>query len=126
MKRLAVLTLISSVGLLIGESAPRPIDAWATGSAAAAFGLVVSWLLGRTIPSLLSLIKETRKELIAAQEVYHAALDDMADRHERWEKQRHEDSNRLSDTLRDLSGTCARNQAWQQARRPNPHDPENP
>ncbi len=62
-----------------------------------------------------------RKELREDRVLYNANLDSMAarhermeteicDRHERWEAQRHEDSDKLESALSNLALTCAKTQ----------------
>jgi len=86
--------LSSAVGVLLAQQAPEPFTPWATGSAAVTLGCVTAWLLTRTIPQMMRDHKDT--------------LDAISDRHERWERIRHEDSTELNSTLRGLSATCAR------------------
>lgn len=90
--------------ILLGQATPEPLTPWATGSAAAALGCVVGWLLTRTIPQMQRDFRET--------------LDAMAERHERWETTRHNDSVTLNDTLRAMSTTCARVHELERAEEP--------
>ncbi len=47
------------------------------------------------------------KEMPAARKAFTATLDSMAKRHERWETQRHEDSQKIETALNNLAVTCA-------------------
>lgn len=94
MKVLASLILVSSGAVLLGQASPEPVTPWATGSAAVTLAGVVGWLLTKTLPSMQRDFRET--------------LDKMAERHDQWEKSRHDDSEKLNGTLREMSSTCAR------------------
>ena len=83
----------SGVGMVIGQITPDAVSPWATGSAAAVAVSVLAWLLTRTIPQMQRDFRET--------------LDNISDRHERWETVRHQDSAELNATLRSLSRTCS-------------------
>lgn len=119
MKMLALMTMVSGLGVFVGQALPEPITPWVTSSAAVTLSLVVGWLLMRTIPSLMATIAESRAELNAARATFQATLDRMGDRHERWETLRHEDSeglqkalrddsDRLNETLRGMTQVCSR------------------
>lgn len=92
--QLAILVPCLTGAMLLGQSVPEPFAPWATGSAAAALGCVVGWLLTKTIPQMQRDFRET--------------IDAMASRHERWETARHADSAILNETLRVMSSTCAK------------------
>lgn len=105
-----LLALIAG-GPLLAQAAPEPISSWATGSAAAALGGVVAWLLTKTIPGM--------------QRDFRQILDTMAKRYDSWEQIRHIDSNALNQTLRAMSVVCARVHEINQPAHP-PKSPDAP
>ena len=112
MKATAILVSVLSGGLLVGQVSPEQISPWATGSAAAALGLVCGWLLTRTIPQLQRDFKETLDAMAGRHE---RSIDAVTERHERWEQARHADSVNLNETLRSMSATCAKVHGLEQA-----------
>jgi len=66
------------------------------------------WMLWHVFNKLLPAQQEQLKE---QQKAYSETLDRIMDRHDKWEIQRHADSERLDSTLTQLRVTCARTQA---------------
>lgn len=62
---------------------------------------ILGWLLWYTVAKV-----QPRRD-----DRFTKTLNDMAERHERWEIQRHEDSVKLNETLRQLSIKCAETRA---------------
>lgn len=84
---------LAAVIPLLGEVVDGP---WALLGQVPAVGALV-WVLWHLLT----------KTLPAQQESFRASLTDMAERHERWETQRHADSQQLTDTLGQLREHCA-------------------
>jgi len=105
MKSTAILVSLLSGGLLIGQASPEQISPWATGSAAAALGLVCGWLLTKTIPQMQ---KDFQTTLDGMAERHERSIAAVTERHERWELARHADSVSLNETLRSMSAICAK------------------
>jgi hypothetical protein len=64
----------------------------------------VWYLLTRTIPEQQRVF---RQSLTAVQDSHNRVLQEVTERHERWEHLRHEDSRQLNLTMQDMAATCA-------------------
>jgi hypothetical protein len=96
--KLAALIISLMVLVLIADVATDPVPGYiATGGTIGLLGGLLWYLLHKHIP-----LKDTR---------FIAAIKDVAERHDRWEQQRHEDTTELIKVLTTLRVTCTKNQA---------------
>ncbi|MDD4889705.1 MAG: hypothetical protein PHU85_07215 [Phycisphaerae bacterium] len=111
--------------MLVGQVAPDPLAGWANLTAAAMLGVAVLFLLTKYLPSRDKQLSEqaaafTSSIVAQAQtfnsvtveqaKVFSVSVERLSDRHDSWEKLRHEDQQRLEKTLRDMTAFCtARN-----------------
>ena len=91
-----------AVGMLLAAESPATdalppyMDWMLQGGGVGVLAFVVFWMLTRTIPGLTRDFRETLRE--------------TSDRHDAWERQRHEDSDKLNTTMRDMMQNCAKAQ----------------
>lgn len=114
MKGIAYLIVSGAVGPLAWPVLSQVIDPppqWLTDLSGVAVMAVGLWyLLTKTIPDMRSELTNARREYLesvhVARVAFNETLDKMAERHERWENQRHADSEVLRATLADMSKNC--------------------
>lgn len=115
MKPLAAMILLGALGTVcgpvVGQLADPPLE-WLTNlSAISVMAVGVWYLMTRTLPAMRDELTTARREYLAAVESarkgFTETLDRMSDRHERWENQRHLDSENLNKVLTDLQVNCA-------------------
>lgn len=105
---------VSFAGFAIAQAAPATpwVQDGMQFSALALMGWALWYLLSKEMPKK----REDFNEAITAQRIsFTETLDKMSERHDRWETLRHQDSEKLDSTLRNLTENCAATRTMSQS-----------